>query len=178
VMNEEIHGARDVTKSDVQRLDAFQTRGGRLGAVDADRVSFARRVETRGGAQSEFDLAGLTTLPRVDVLWTYQGAPGDLIHAAVDNGALGLVIATAAGGTSGTQLEGVRYALGRRVVVVTATRTGAGRVAVPGEPGRVMAVSGTLAADDLTPIKARIVLMLALARGTDPRDIQRMLREY
>jgi L-asparaginase/Glu-tRNA(Gln) amidotransferase subunit D len=41
-----------------------------------------------------------------------------------------------------------------------------------------MAVSGTLAADDLTPIKARIVLMLALARQADARDIQRMLKEY
>ncbi len=88
------------------------------------------------------------------------------------------MLATAAGGTSGTQLDAVRYALGRRVVLVTATRTGAGRVVAGGEPGRVMAVSGTLAADDLTPIKARIVLMLALARHADPRDIQRMLREY
>jgi L-asparaginase len=178
VMNEEIHAAREVTKTDVQRLDAFQSRGGRLGAVDADRVSYARGVEKRGGAQSEFDLQGVAALPRVDVLLTYQGAPGDLIRAAVDNGAAGIVLATAAGGTSGTQLEAVRYALGRRVAVVTATRTGAGRVAAAGEPGRVVAVSGTLAADDLTPIKARIVLMLALARHADTREIQRMLREY
>jgi L-asparaginase len=178
VMNEEIHGARDVTKADVQRLDAFQSRGGRLGVVDADRVAYERRAEKRGGAQSEFDLQPVTTLPRVDVLLTYQGAPGDLIRAAVDNGAAGIVLATAAGGTSGTQLDAVRYALGRRVAVVTATRTGAGRVVAGGEPGRVMAVAGTLAADDLTPIKARIVLMLALARQADSRDIQRMLREY
>jgi L-asparaginase len=178
VMNEEIHGARDVTKTDVQRLDAFQSRDGRLGVVDADRVAYARRAEKRGGPQSEFDLQAVTALPRVDVLLTYQGAPGDLIRAAVDNGATGIVLATAAGGTSGSQLEAVRYALSRRVAVVTATRTGAGRVVATGEPGRVMAVSGTLAADDLPPMKARIVLMLALARQADPRDIQRMLREY
>jgi L-asparaginase len=178
VMNEEIHGARDVTKADTQRLDAFRSHGGRLGVVDADRVVYARRPEKRGGAQSEFDVQGSTTLPRVDVLLTYQGAPGDLIRAAVDNGAAGIVLATAAGGTSGTQLDGVRYALSKRAVVVSATRTGAGRVAAPGEPGRVLAVPGTLAAEDLTPIKARILLMLALARNADPRDIQRMLREY
>jgi L-asparaginase len=178
VMNEEIHGARDVTKVDAQRLDAFESRGGRLGVVDPDRVAYTRQGERRGGAQSEFDLAGLAALPRVDVLWTYQGAPGDLIRAAVDAGASGIVVASAAGGTSGTQLDGVRYALGRRVVVVTATRTGAGRVSPAGEPGRIIAVPGTLAADDLSPIKARIVLMLALARNADPRDIQRMLREY
>jgi L-asparaginase len=178
VMNEEIHGARDVTKTDAQRLDAFQSQGGRLGVVDADRVVYARRSEKRGGPQTEFDAQTLSALPRVDVLLTYQGAPGDLIRAAVDNGAAGIVIATAAGGTSGTQLDALRYAMSRRTVVVTATRTAAGRVVPNGEPGRVLAVPGTLGAEDLTPIKARILLMLALARNTDPRDIQRMLREY
>ena len=178
VMNEEIHGARDVTKTDAQRLDAFQSYGGRLGVVDADRVVFGRRSEKRGGPQTEFDAQTLSALPRVDVLLTYQGAPGDLIRAAVDNGAAGIVIATAAGGTSGTQLEALRYAISKRAVVVSATRTGAGRVVPAGEPGRVLAVPGTLGAEDLTPIKARILLMLALARNTDPRDIQRMLREY
>src|SRR5205085_11515074 len=97
---------------------------------------------------------------------------------AVGPGAAGTVLATAAGGTSGTQLDALRYALGKRVVVVSATRTGAGRVVPSGDPGRVLAVNGTLAAEDLTPIKARILLMLALARSADPRDIQRMFREY
>ena len=56
---------------------------------------------------------------------TYQGAPGDLIKAAVDNGARGIVIASAgAGATSGTQNEGIQYALGKKVFVVTSTRTG------------------------------------------------------
>jgi L-asparaginase len=178
VMNEEIHGARDVTKTDAQRLNAFESHGGRLGVVDADRVAFARRAEKRGGAASEFDLEEVTSLPRVDVLLTYQAASGDLIRAAVDNGAEGVVVASAAGGTSGTQMDGVRYALSRKTVVVTATRTGAGRVAVIGEAGRVVAIPGTIAADDLTPIKARILLMLALARTTDGREIQRMFREY
>jgi L-asparaginase len=178
VMNEEIHGARDVTKADAQRLDAFQSRDGRLGVVDADRVVYARRADKRGGAQSEFDVQSLAALPRVDVLLTYQGAPGDLIRAAVDNGAAGVVVASAAGGTSGTQLDAVRYATGRRDHHRPATRTGAGRIVAPGEPGRVMAIPGTLAAEDLTPIKARILLMLALSRTSDARDIQRMFRDY
>jgi L-asparaginase len=179
VMNDEIHAARDVTKTDAQRLQAFQSRAaGPLGVVDGDRVAFTRRLEKRGGAQSEFDLEAIQTLPRVDVLWTYQGASGDLIHAAVDNGATGIVLATAAGGTSGTQLDGVRYALSKRTIVVTATRTGAGRVVATGDAGRVIAVPGTLAAEDLTPIKARILLMLGLSKTADARELQRMFREY
>lgn len=179
VMHDEIHAARDVVKADPQRLDAFASRAGeRLGVVDAEAVTFTRRAERRGGAQSEFDVQETATLPRVDVLLSYQGATGDLIRAAIDAGAAGIVLASAAGGTSGTQMDGVRYALTRRAVVVTATRTPAGRIATPGEAGRVFAVPGTIAAEDLAPIKARILLMLALTRTTDPREIQRIFREY
>jgi L-asparaginase len=179
VMNDEIHAAREVVKADAHRLDAFQSRGpGALGVVDTDRVVYARRSEKRGGTKSEFDVDGVASLPRVDVLLTYQGASGDLIRAAADAGAAGIVLATAAGGTSGTQSDGVRYAIGKRVVVVTATRTGAGRVAPAGEPGRVLALPGTIAGEDLAPIKARILLMLALAKTTDARELQRMFQQY
>jgi L-asparaginase len=179
VLHDEIHAAREVVKTDPQQLPAFASRdGGRLGTIDADAVTFVHRHARRGGAQSEFDLDGTTALPRVDVLLTYQGATGDLIRAAIDAGAAGIVLASAAGGTSGTQMDGVRYALSRRAAVVTATRTPAGRIASAGEAGRVFAVPGTIAADDLAPIKARVLLMLALTRTTDAGDIQRMFREY
>jgi L-asparaginase len=179
VMHGEIHGARAVVKTDTQALDAFQSRGGeRLGVVDADAVVFTGRAERRGGPHSEFDLESVAALPRVDVLLTYQGAPGDLIRAAVDAGAAGIVLASAAGGTSGSQMDGVRYALRRRVGVVTATRTASGRIAAPGEGSRVVAAPGTLAGEDLAPVKARILLMLALTRTKDPREIQRIFREY
>ena len=39
--------------------------------------------------KSEFDVGALKELPRVDVVMVYQGAPGDLIKAAVDAGAKG-----------------------------------------------------------------------------------------
>ena len=62
----------------------------------------------------------------------YQGASGDLIKAAVDNGAKGIVIAVAgAGATSGTQNEGLTYAASKGVFIVTSTRTGSGRIAPP-----------------------------------------------
>jgi L-asparaginase len=178
VMNDEIHAARDVVKADAQRLDAFQSRGGRLGAVHTDRIVFSVRADRRGGAQSEFDVGSIAALPRVDILLTYQGAAGDLIRAAADNGAAGIVLATAAAGTSGTQPDSIRYALSKRVAVVSSTRTATGRVTAAGEPGRVQAFPGTIAAEDLAPLKARILLMLALTKTTDPRELQRYFREY
>lgn len=206
VLNDEIWSAREVTKTDAQRLNTFQTRGyGVLGIVDTDRVVYYRDVVKRHSAKSEFDISQVSTLPRVDVLMTYQGAPGDLIRFAADQGARGIIIATAAGATTGTQGDGIRYAREKQVIVVRSTRTGAGRIAAPRRPatpaatpppaptGNGQAANGqaanansqpanvftsTVAAEDLSPIKSRILLMLALTRTTSPDDVQRMFLEY
>jgi L-asparaginase len=172
VLNDEINSAREVTKTDARLLSTFSSRDyGVLGTV-VDRVQFFRKPVRRHTAASEFDVAKIAALPRVDVILTYQGAPGDLIKAAVDNGAKGVVVAGAgAGATSGTQGEGMRYAAGKGVFVVSTTRTGGGAV---GSGARGLNIRG----GDLQPIKARILLMLALATSTEPADVSRMLREY
>jgi L-asparaginase len=173
VLNDEINAAREATKTDALRLQTFQTRGyGALGVVDRDRVVYYRRVERKHTADSEFDVTSITQLPRVDVLLTYQGASGDLIRAAVDAGAQGIVIATAgAGAMSGTQEEGVRYAASRNVPIVITTRTGSGRIA---DAGRGNSIAG----QDLAPIKARILLMVALTRTREPGELRRIFAEY
>ena len=193
VMNDEINSAREVTKTDALRLQTFQARGyGVLGVVDADRVVFYRDVVKRHTAKSEFDLGAVTKLPRVDVVLVYQGADGDMIRSAVDAGAQGIVIASAgAGATSGTQQEGIAYALKKGVPVVTTTRTGGGRIAPPqGGPHAPQPPAAAnnpmtpeealrrIAGEDLAPVKARLLLMLALTRTKDPVEIQRMFSEY
>ena len=116
VLNDEINSARNVTKTDALRLQTFRSREhGVLGVVDADRVVFFSQIAQRHNARVEFDIGRLTTLPRVDIILVYQGASGDLIKAAVDSGAKGLVMATAgAGATSGTQNEGLTYRRAKR----------------------------------------------------------------
>ena len=183
VLNDEINAAREVAKTDALRLHTFQSRGvGVLGVVDADRVIYYRDVVRRRGADSEFDVDAIAALPRVDVLLVYQGASGDLIRAAVDAGAKGIVIAVAgAGATSGTQDEGLEYALKKGCVVVMSTRTGGGRVAAGRRQAGAAApppFSRLLAAEDLAPLKSRVLLMLALATTQDPAAIQRMFLEY
>ena len=99
VLNDEINSARDVTKTDAHRLDTFQSRAyGILGVVDADRIVYYRDVVKRHAGKSEFDVSGLDDLPRVDIVMTYQGAPGDVIKSLVDRGAKGIVIAAAGAG--------------------------------------------------------------------------------
>jgi len=196
VLNDEINAAREVTKTDALRLNTFQSRGyGVLGVVDTDRVVFYRTLLKRHTARSEFDVSALQRLPRVDVIMVYQGADGDLIKAAADAGAKGIVIASAgAGATSGTQQSAIAYALKHGVLVVTTTRAGSGRIAParrgPGTPpptgGGNSAFSELtpeermrrIAGEDLAPVKARVLLMLALTRTQDPEDVQRIFSEY
>jgi L-asparaginase len=178
VLNDEINSAREVTKTDAHRLQTFQSRDyGFLGVVDADRVIYYRDVVKRHTRKSEFDVSHVEELPRVDVVLTYQGATGDIIKAVVDQGAKGIIIAAAgAGATSGTQDEGIRYATEKGVFVVTTTRTGGGRIA---SKSRMSSTSRLqIQGEDLAPIKARILLMLALTRTQDGADIQRMFTEY
>ncbi len=198
VLNDEINAAREVTKTDALRLQTFQSRGyGILGVVDSDKVVYYRGVIKRHTKSSEFDVAAIQSLPRVDVVMVYQGASGDVIKAMVDQGARGIVIASAgAGATSGTQGEGIRYATDKGVFVVTSTRTGGGRIAPRrggargtaaadsnGDAAGGQAQQGTqspfrIAAEDLAPLKARILLMLALTATKDGPSIQRMFGEY
>jgi L-asparaginase len=211
VMNDEINAAREVTKTDALRLQTFQSRTtGVLGVVDSDRVVFYRASLKRHTARSEFDVAAIPELPRVDIVMVYQGAPGDVIKAMADQGARGIVVASAgAGATSGTQSDGLSYAADKGVVIVTTTRTGSGRISGtrgsgPGGGRGSASPAGAAAAaaptpatggaqapatpprprrafvggEDLAPVKARILLMLALTKTKDPAEIQRMFLEY
>ena len=189
VLNDEINSARNVTKTDALRLQTFRSGDyGQLGVVDRDRVVFYNQITQRHNEQVEFDVTNLTELPRVDVIMVYQDAPGDLIKAAVDNGAKGIVIAVAgAGATSGTQNEGLAYAASKGVFIVTSTRTGSGRIAPPrgdipqqfrGTPAQQRRRQFTIAGEDHFPVKARILLMVALTKTTDRAELQRIFSEY
>jgi len=191
VLNDEINSARNVTKSDALRLQTFRSREyGQLGVVDRDRVVFFNQIVQRHNEQIEFDINKITELPRVDVIMVYQGASGDLIKAAVDNGAKGIVIAVAgAGATSGTQPEGLAYAASKGVFIVTSTRTGSGRIAPPQRqpdaggnfqltPDQQKRRQFTIAGEDHTPIKARVLLMVALTKTHDRNELQRIFSEY
>jgi L-asparaginase len=176
VLNDEINAAREVTKTDALRLHTFQTRGyGLLGVVDSDRVVYYRNIVKRHTKDSEFDVGTIQELPRVDVVMVYQDASGDVIKALVDQGAKGIVMASAgAGALSGTQGEGVRYAIDKGVFVVTTTRAGSGRIAGGSRQNATFRIQG----EDLQPVKARILLMLALAHTKDGAEIQRIFTEY
>jgi L-asparaginase len=139
-------------------------------------VVYYREPLKRHTQKTEFDISTVASLPRVDLMMFYQGASSDLLRAAVDAGAKGIVIAVAGADlTGGSLAPGINYAERQGVVVVAATRTGSGRIAAQAAN---RARDGMIGGEDLTPLKARILLMLALTRTRAPADIQRMFTEY
>jgi L-asparaginase type II len=180
VLNDEINAARDVTKTNTYRVETF--RGGELGLlgyVDADAVVFYRASVKRHTARSEFDVRTLTMLPPVDILYSYVQPTTSLAQALVASGVQGIVLAgTGAGLVSAAErmaLDPVRaMPAASRPIVVRSNRTGNGRVVALEQYDAL----DMIPADNLSPQKARILLMLALTRTRDPKEIRRMFAEY
>ena len=177
VLDDTIHGARDVTKANTLRTSAFADgSSGSLGRVDGDgRVVLGHRPARGAALRGAFAGVDPGALPRVDVVVSYQGADGALIDASVAAGSLGIVSAgTGAGYPTPDEVAALERACAAGVVVCQASRVGSGRV--PRVPSLVS--RGWVAADDLQPWKARILLRLALAAGvTDAAALQVLIDE-
>ena len=176
VMNDEIQAAREGTKTSTLRLQTFRTPDfGALGHVDADRVAFYRAPLRRHAPDTEFDLSGLDALPRIDIVHAYAGADGAAVRACVDAGARGIVAAGFAPGlVTPAQLDALNEAARSGVAIAHCSRVGSGRVP---ELGASHAL-GSVTTDNLTPQKARILLMLGLACTHDRGELQRMFDTY
>jgi L-asparaginase type II len=175
LMNDEILAARDATKTNTVRPDAFAAPyRGDLGVADPERVVFHRAAERQG----TFDLAGVRELPRVDVVYSYAGADGADVDALVAAGAKGIVVAaTGRGSVPPVQRQALDRAIARGVVVVIGSRTGSGSVDVGQGTNRRTGGPGSLGTGDLNVQKARVLLMLALTRTSDPREVARIFRD-
>lgn len=172
VANNEIHSGRDVTKTSTYRLHTFKSRDtGPLGFADADGVVWYRTASRLHTTATAFTLRPPTILPRVDVLYVHAGATGDLAQAAVSLGAKGLAIAGSGAGSTGDMREMLAHLCKEKgIVVARSARVGEGRIAADDnwqEPGFV-------AADNLNPQKAALLLGLALSTTNSPSAVQEM----
>jgi L-asparaginase len=176
VLNDEIHAAREVTKTATYRLHTFRSPDfGVLGHADGDAIAYYRQPIRRRAPQTEFAIHTLDVLPRVDIAYTYAGSDGTAVRAFLAAGAHGIVSAGFAPGFCGPgDLEPLAEAVQQGIVVVQSTRAGSGRTF----KSTRLAQHGFLIADNLNPQKARILLALALTITREPTEIARMFAEY
>jgi len=169
VMNDEIHSARDVTKTSSLAVDSFQSPHGALGVVAGGRVVLYRRLARPHTAATPFGIP--TELPRSVVLFAHSGL--EQLELGVLEGFDVIVHAGFGNATVSSRLvDALEEARSRGALLVRASRTGSGTITLVGASGET--VNGWVAVDDQNPQRARILASLALTVTHDPAEIQRM----
>lgn len=168
VFNDEIHAARDVTKTNTTALETFLSlEFGAIGRIDVAGVRIARKP-----AQREF-IPATRLEPNVSLLKLVVGMSDGLLEYLVDVvGTKGIVLEALGGGrVPPWWLPTIERAVSVGVLIVIASRVGAGRtVDRYGYVGahRDLEKIGCLFANGLSGPKARIKLMAALGAGNPP----------
>jgi L-asparaginase len=173
VMNGEINAAREVTKTSTLDVGTFQSlEFGKLGVVADDGVRFYRAPLRR----QTIPLAADARLGRIEIVPHYAGADGALIRGLMSQGGCdGLVIAGAGlGHVSGTMFDAIEQVRAKNIPVVVSTRVYTGRT-LPLYAAKGSGVSlvniGCVLADNLSPQKARVLLMVAMTRTKDAKEL-------
>ena len=172
-MNNQINSARYVRKTHTGNVETFNSgEFGFIGEVYPDRVIYTNSPLRRQTIPIRTD-----KMPEVEIVAMYGGADGAALRSAVDRGVKGVVVqALGMGNMNAPMFEAVKYAMSKNVPVVVSTRVYNGRVLpsygfVGG--GKTTFDAGAVMADDLSPQKARILLMLLLQNGvTGQTDLQ------
>ncbi|VXB94112.1 L-asparaginase [Burkholderia sp. 8Y] len=175
--NNQIHSARDVTKTSTYAVDAFRSpETGVLGFVQDGRVEFQRAVLKPHTTASEFSVA--QHWPVVEIVASYAGASRVAVDALVAAGVKGIVVAGTGNGSMHASItEAVSDALKAGVAVVRASRVGSGHVMRNG--AACDDALGTVSAGTLNPYKARVLLALALSAGVkNATAMQRLFDTY
>ncbi len=170
--NEGIFDARDVMKLSTTKVNAFASPNtGPIGQVYDGKVEYYLASMREVNAQSPFSVTADSKLPRVDIVHMYADATGDMIDYLVSRKVDGIVIAGVGNGNfNKAYMDAVKRAIAAGVVVCRASRTPSGRVVLEDEINDEKL--GTIVSDDLTPQKARVLLMLGLMQTKDRRTLQ------
>ncbi len=178
VMNDWIHGAHSLTKTSTTAIQTFMSPlRGVVGVSAYGKNDFYSTPPWKHTSSSEFNVANVAKLPRVDIIFACADMSADLIDASVTNGAKGIVIAGVGNGNMNkASLDAAARAAKKGVVVVRSSRV------VTGTVGRNVEVNddelGFIASDELNPQKSRILLSLALLNARSKDDLQKLFTTY
>ena len=166
----EIHAARDVIKSHTYRLNAFSSRdSGKIGEVNEDCVIYFTRPERR------LYFAVDHVKDNVQYVVMTQGSNDLLLRACIAGKADGIVVDGVGGGTMNVPFyQAICDALDAGIPVVITSRHLGGQPHISkGYIGSLKSVMehGAISGGYLTGIKARILLMVVLAKTKDRKEL-------
>jgi len=178
VFNDYIYSARDVDKTHTTNVATFQSSNfGPIGHSYYGQVKFYYTPTRLHTKNSIFDITDLKTLPKVDILYGYANQSVLMTKQLVKSGVDGIVYAGVGDGNlHKDSLKVMIDAVSKGTTLVRSSRVGSGFV-VPNveidDTGY-----GFVTADNLNPQKARILLMLALTKTKDSKEIQELFWKY
>ena len=178
LMNDWIHAAHSLTKTSTTAVQTFMSPiRGLIGVASYGKNDFYSTPAWKHTTQTEFDIATVDRLPRVDIIFVSVDMAPDLIESAAANGAKGLVMAGVGNGNMNkVSVDAAARVVKKGVVVVRSSRVATGLV------GRNVELNddelGFIASDELNPQKSRILLSLALLKTRTPKDLQTLFMTY
>jgi len=172
-MHGEVNAASEVTKIFSNEFETFQSLDfGMLGFVQKDRVVYNRLPRF-------LEIINTNNInTNVDLLTVYAGMDEKFFRHSADSGVNGLVIeALGVGNVPPAAFKGVEYVIRKSIPVVLVSRCPAGETdyiySYPGA-GRHLHDLGVIFTDYLNGQKARIKLMLALAKTNDRKILKKI----
>jgi L-asparaginase len=171
VLNETIHESRDATKTHTTSLQTFiSPNGGPAGYINARTIAFVEPAPV--SSRPRFKAPEKGPLPRVDIIYSHANMQADEVADALQRGCKGIVLAGVGDGNSSKAvIDALSAAAKKGIPVVRSSRVGSGFTIRNAEVNDDEL--GLVAALDLNPAKARVLLQLLIASGiTDPARIQ------
>jgi L-asparaginase len=177
-MASQAYVARDATKIFTMELSAFGAPGR---GPTVEMYKGAPMLVVPQARRPHFELAAVSKLPRVEIIPMYVGVDGSLVDAACAAGAVGLVLqAFGIGNTNELVLKSVKAAIASQVLVIVASRCSSGpvRPLYGAGGGADLKAAGAIFAGDLRPLKARLLLMVALSTTTSHAQALAMIAPH
>lgn len=177
-MNNEVLGARDVTKMSTTAVQTFHSPNfGSLGYVHNSKVDYERSPESKHTINTPFNVDNLDSLPKVGIIYAYSNAPVEPLKSLLDAGYDGIVSAGVGNGNVNAQnFELLANAAKNGVAVVRSSRVPTGYTTRDAEVDD--SKYGFIASGTLNPQKARVLLQLALTKTKDPKEIQQSFEDF
>ncbi|MCL2873976.1 MAG: asparaginase [Defluviitaleaceae bacterium] len=172
-----IISAREGTKTSTHQTNTFQGRGfGCIGTIVSGIVRYNYNTTKKHTVESVFSIDDVDVLPTVEIAYQFAGSKECMVRAVAELGVDAVVIAGFGGGNFNKNLSEYVKSLSGKPVIVRSTRVASGAVVRNGDINDDE--YGTIAGDDLSPQKARILVMLALLKTKDLGEIQNFFYEY
>ncbi len=141
-------------------------------------MRFNKQVVRQHTVDTPFDVSTLTTLPTVEIVYEHACQTGTVLKAVIASKPDGIVFAGTGDGNIPLRdkllLEQARE---KGIQIIRSSRTGSGVVTYDGSE-HLDSTLGTIAGDDLSPQKARILLMLSLTKTKECTEISGHFKKF